>query len=180
MEKNLVYDLILLEGDRVAAKRQKKLDLYHKDHFGNMVPIADAYDSDVEDLITNIFKKRKMRYLISFVDALEVQDGLLPSTHKVLRYLAKHMSYGNTFKCGVREIQEETGCNMKYVLNGVKQLCEKDVIRFRIDKGRRTYIVNPIYFYKGSLRSIFKATRYYDSFPKRNEKLEVEFENDDD
>lgn len=148
--------------------------------FDDFVKIGEAYDSSVEEMVANIFKRKKMRYLMTFVDAIEVQDGLLPSSHKVLRYMVKEMNYGNQVKnIGVRDIQEETGLNMKYVLNAIKQLCGKDIIRFVKEKGRRTYIVNPIYFYKGTLRSIFKCARDFDSFPQRNSDLEKEYESND-
>jgi hypothetical protein len=49
-----------------------------------------------------------------------------------------------------------------------------------VNKGRRTYMVNPIYFYKGSMKKLFYAVKEYDKFPKRNEDLEVEYEHKDD
>jgi hypothetical protein len=177
IKRNISYDTILLEAERVALKRRKDLDLYRKDIFGNFVPLAEAYDPEVEEMVSNIFKRKKMRYLVTFVDSIELQDGLLPSTHKVLRFFTKEMTYGNLVKnIGTRDIQSATGVNMRYVINGIKQLCEKDIIRFTIEKGRRTYIVNPTYFYKGTLRTIFKCVRDYDNYPKRNEDLEVEYE----
>lgn len=170
-----------MESDRVNLKRRSDLDLYRKNMFGEFVLLAEAYDPEVEEMVSNIFKRKKMRYLISFIDAIELQDGLLPSTHRVLRFMTKTMSYGNIVKgIGLRDIQESTGVNMRYVINGIKQLCAEDIIRFTIDKGRRTYIVNPTYFYKGTLRSIFKCLRDYDKYPKRTEDLEVEYEQNDE
>lgn len=148
--------------------------------FGNFVPLAEAYDPAVEEMLSNIFKRKKMRYLITFVDSIELQDGLLPSTHKVLRFFTKEMNYGNVVKgIGTRDIQDATGVNMRYVINGIKQLCEQDIIRYTVEKGRRTYIVNPSYFYKGTLRTIFKCVRDYEKYPKRNADLEVEYESKD-
>lgn len=174
---NITYDTILLEADRVFMKRRKDLDLYYKDKNDEFRVLAEAYDPEVEEMVSRIFKRKKMRYLITFVDAIELQDSLLPSSHKVLRFMAKEMSYGNVIKsCGLRDVQGATGLNMKYVINGIKQLCGEDIIRFTIDKGRRTYIVNPTYFYKGTLRSIFKCVRDYEKYPKRTEALDAEYE----
>jgi hypothetical protein len=165
----------MLEAERVALKRKKDLDLYYKNHNGEFVRLAEAYDVEVEETVSNVFKKRKMRYLVTFVDALEMQDELLPSSHKVLRYMTIMMNYGNTVKnVGVRDINDSTGLNNRYIISGIKQLCEYDIIRFTVEKGRRTYIINPTYFYKGTLRSIFRCAREYDRYPKRNESLEVE------
>lgn len=161
----------------MARKRKKDLDLYYKTPQGDFEMLAEAYEPEVEEMVARIFKRKKMRYLISFVDAIELQDGLLPSSHKVLRFMTKSMTYGNAVKnIGLRDVQDATGLNMKYVINGIKQLCAEDMIRFSVDKGRRTYIINPTYFYKGTLRSIFRCTRSYDTYPKRNEDLEVEYE----
>jgi hypothetical protein len=163
--------------DRIERRRKKDLDLYYKNVTGDIVPLAQAYEPDVEEMVSNIFKKRKMRYLITFVDAIELQDELLPSSHKTLRFFTKEMNYGNVVKnIGLRDIQDSTGLNMKYVIKAVKQLCDKDIIRFKVLKGRRTYIVNPTFFYKGTLRSIFKTTREFDSYPSRNEDLEEQHE----
>jgi len=171
----------MLEAERVTSKRVKDLDLYHKNPNGEFVKLAEAYEPEVEETVSNIFKRRKMRYLITFVDALEMQDELLPSSHKVLRYLTMMMNYGNVVKnVGVRDINQSTGLNNRYIINGVKQLCEMDIIRFTVDKGRRTYIVNPTYFYKGTLRNIFRCARDYEKYPKRNEDLEVEYEQNDE
>jgi hypothetical protein len=171
---------MLLEADRIANKRRKDLDLYYKNHLGDIVPLAQGYEPEVEEMVNNIFKKKKMRYLITFVDAIELQDGLLPSAHKVLRYMTKEMNYGNIVKnVGLRDIQDETGLNMKYVIKAVKQLCGLDIIRFKVTKGRRTYIVNPTYFYKGTLRSIFRTSREFDTYPIRNEDLDEEYESNE-
>jgi hypothetical protein len=169
-----------MEGERVSRTRRQDLDLYYKNHLGDFEKLAEAYDPEVEEMVSRIFKRKKMRYVMQFVEALEVQDGILPSSHKVLRYMVKEMNYGNQLKnCGLRDIQDGTGVNMRYVVGGVKQLCDKDVIRFAVEKGRRTYIVNPIYFYKGTLRSIFKCVRDYEKYPKRNIDLEIEHELND-
>jgi hypothetical protein len=176
MIKNISYDILTLEAERVAGKRKKDLDLYYKDPHGDFVKLAKAYEPEVEEVVSNIFKRRKMRYLITFVDAMEIQNELLPSSHKVLRYMTIMMNYGNLIKnVGVRDINDYTGLNNRYIINGIKQLCGKDIIRYTVEKGRRTYIVNPTYFYKGTLRSIFRTARDYEKYPKRTEDLEVEY-----
>tara|TARA_R110000772_G_scaffold90544_1_gene186699 strand:+ start:2111 stop:2662 length:552 start_codon:yes stop_codon:yes gene_type:complete len=179
--RNIAYDTILLEADRVSRKRRKDLDLYYKTPQGDFEVLAEAYEPEVEEMVSRIFKRKKMRYLVSFVDAIELQDGLLPSSHKALRFMCKYMNYGNLVKnIGLRDIQESTGLNMKYVIKGIKQLCAEDIIRFSVEKGRRNYIVNPTYFYKGTLRSIFKCVRDYDRYPKRNDALEIEYEQNEE
>jgi hypothetical protein len=170
-----------MESERISKRRKKDLDLYYKNHLGDFELLAEAYEPEVEEVVSNIFKRRKMRYLITFIDAIEVNDSLLPSSHRVLRYMTKEMTFGNVLKnTGLRDIQDGTGVNMRYVINAVKQLCEKDIIRFAVNKGRRTYIVNPVYFYKGTLRSIFKTVRDYDKYPKRNDELQVEYEQNEE
>lgn len=177
MTKNsLIFDLVLLEADRIIAHRQKNLDLYYKDIHGSMVPVGEAYSLEVEELLNQLFKRKKMRYYISFTESIDLQDELKPSAHKILRFFCKHMSYGNTLKnYGLRDIQIATSMNMGYVSKAIAELCGKDIIRFDVDKGRRNYMVNPIYFYKGTLKKLFYCVKEYDKFPIRNEDLEIQY-----
>lgn len=176
-ENNIVYDLLLLEADRIEKRKLKHPELYYKNHLGDIVPLAEPWDSDVEDLIQSIFKKKKTRYLITFVEAIGLQDELNPSSLKMLRFMAKEMNYGNFLKgYGLRDIRNYTGMNMRYVIKAIGQLSEMDVIRFSTEKGRRTYMVNPIYFYKGSMKSIFGAVKSYEKMPRMNAEAEEEYE----
>lgn len=167
MENSIVYDLILLEADRVIAHRKKNLDLYYKDIHGSFEKIGEAYDQSVEEMISALLKRRKMRYLITFVDAIELQDELKPSAHKILRFFTKVMNYGNVVKgYGFKDIFNATGINTHFITSGINQLLEKDIVRFRVEKGRRIYMINPIFFYKGSMKKIFGAVKAYDKYPK--------------
>lgn len=177
MDNNLIFDLVLMEADRVLAHRMKDFDLYYKDINGSYEVIGEAYKSQVDEMIANIMKRKKMRYMISFVDAIELQDELRPSAHRVLRFFTKNMNYGNVLKgYGMRDINDATSLNMGYITSAIRQLCENDIIRFEVEKGRRTYMVNPIYFYKGSMKKLFYTVKEYDKMPKRNSSLEVEYE----
>ena len=95
MKNDILFDLILLEADRIIAHRQKNLDLYYKDINGALVPLADGYGAEVEDVLNQILKRKKMRYMITFVEAIDLQNDLKPSSHKVLRFFSKNMNYGN-------------------------------------------------------------------------------------
>lgn len=177
MQNKIVYDLLYLEAERVEKLKLKDFELYYKNRYGNIVPMAEGYDASVELLIQDIFKKKKTRYLITFVEGMDIMDELNPSSNKMLRFMAREMNYGNFLKgYGLRDINHATGMNMRYVMKSLGQLCEKDIIRFETDKGRRTYMVNPIYFYKGSMKSIFAAVRNYDKMPKLNNEFQEEYE----
>ena len=45
------------------------------------------------------------------------------------------------------------------------------------EKNRRTYMVNPIYFYKGTIKKVFFSTKEYDKLPKRDFNLKIIKEN---
>lgn len=170
MENSLVFDLILLEADRVIAHRMKNFDLYYKDINGSFEKIGDAYASEADDMVALIMKRKKMRYMISFVEAIELQDELKPSSSKILRFFARQMSYGNVVKgYGFKDIFNATGVNTHFITSGINQLCEKDIVRFKVVKGRRIYMVNPIFFYKGSMKKLFNAVKQYDNYPKFRE-----------
>jgi DNA-binding MarR family transcriptional regulator len=177
MANDLIFDLVLLEADRVIAHRMKDFDLYYKDVNGSYESIGEAYSAQVDDLVSNIMKRKKMRYMITFVDAIDLQDELRPSSHRVLRFISKHMNYGNVLKgYGIRDINLATGLNTHYITSAIKELCGRDIIRFDVEKGRRTYMVNPIYFYKGSMKKLFYAVKEYEKMTARNEDLEEEYQ----
>jgi len=176
MENNIVFDLVLLEADRVIAHRMKDFDLYYKDINGSFEKIGEAYSSEVDELVSSIMKRKKMRYMISFVDSIDLQEELRPSAYRVLRFFAKHMNYGNVLKgYGIRDINDATNLNTAYITSAIKQLCAKDILRFDVEKGRRTYMINPIYFYKGSMKKLFYAVKEYEKMTLRNEDLEEEY-----
>lgn len=174
MENHIVFDLVLMEADRVAAHRMKHLDLYYKDISGAFQPIGEAYSPVVEELVAGLFKRKKMRYCISFIDTLDLQDELKPSSVRILRFFTKYMAYGNKLKnYGMRDIVAATGLNMTYTLNSIKQLCEKDILRFVVDKGRREYMVNPAVYYKGTMKKLFYASKEFNKLPRRDKELNV-------
>jgi hypothetical protein len=175
-KNNIVFDLILLEADRVINRRKKDLDLYYKD--GNEYrKLAETYEAEADVLVENLLRRKKMRYVISFVESLDLMDNLKPATNKMLRFLVRQMNYGNALRnYSLRDIQQLTDMSMRYVQKSIAELCEADAIRFTTEKNRRTYMVNPIYFYKGTIKKMFYCTREYDRMPRVNGDLEVEYE----
>ena len=179
VKNNIVFDLILLEADRVIAHRKKNLNLYYKDN-DEFIKLADGYNAEVDDVIENLLRRKKMRYMISFVESLDIMDDLKPAANKMLRFMTRQMNYGNVLKnYSLRDIRQLTDMNMRYVMKSIGELCEKDIIRFVTDKNRRTYMVNPIYFYKGSIKKLFYCTKEYDRMPRRNSDLEEEYESNE-
>jgi hypothetical protein len=90
---NIVFDLILLEADRVISHKMKDLDLYYKDFHGELVPLADGYSSEVEDVISNLLKRKRMRYMITFTESLEVMDELKPAANKMQTKITAYEIY---------------------------------------------------------------------------------------
>lgn len=173
MERSsVVYDIILLESDRIIAKKTPINDLYYRDEYGDFVKVAEGYDRSVLEVLDKLGRKKRMKYFMTFFDALCVQDELLQSTNRVLRHFVKNMSYMNMVRdVPVRDIVYDTGIASGYVQRAIKDLCEKDIIRFVEKKKRRTYVVNPVHFYKGSLKSLFTVIRNYESYPVRDREL---------
>ena len=175
-KNNIVFDLILLEADRVINRRKKNLDLYYKDG-DEYRKLAETYEAEADVLVENLLRRKKMRYVISFVESLDLMDNLKPATNKMLRFLVRQMNYGNALRnYSLRDIQQLTDMSMRYVQKSIAELCEADAIRFTTEKNRRTYMVNPIYFYKGTIKKMFYCTREYDRMPRVNGDMEVEYE----
>ena len=173
---NIVFDLILLEADRVINQKVKGLDLYYKNQKGEFLQIAEGYNSQADEVIANLLRRKKMRYMITFTESLSIMNEIKPSSNKILRLMCQQMNYGNLIKnYSLRDIQQLSDMNMKFVMNSIKELCAKDIIRFTSEKNRRTYMVNPIYFYKGTIKKMFYCVKEFDRMPKRNEELDIEY-----
>jgi hypothetical protein len=165
---NIVFDLILLEADRILAHKQKDLDLYYKNTSGEIVPLGEAYSDSVNNLMQDVFRRKKMRYHIAFTETIDELDKIKPISNKLLRFFIREMNYGNVLKSySIRDIQQVTGISNRYMLSSMKEIIEKDFIRFEVERNRRTYMVNPIYFYKGSLKKIFYSVQKYNNMPKQ-------------
>jgi hypothetical protein len=68
----------------------------------------------------------------------------------------------------IRDLHGALGTDMKFLVKSLRTLCEKDIIRFVVVKNKRTYMVNPVYFYRGSIKSLFLTTQKYENeFPRR-------------
>jgi hypothetical protein len=162
----LVFDYVELEADRVIATRRKDFDLYLKQPNGTFEKLAEAYDEEVSEMIEHIFKRKRLKYYMTFQDGIDVMDTLTPIANKMLRVLVKAMNYGNTVKgYSIRDMIQLTRSHSTYVQNAIKLLCEKDIIRFTQDRNKRVYMVNPTYYYKGSIKKLFAATKRYKSYP---------------
>lgn len=170
---SILYDMILMEADKISFLKQKDLELYYKDHTGEIVPLAEAYSPEVQEVLKQLLKRKRMRYFITFAEGLDVMETLSKSTNKLTLLFAKNMGYDNKIKdWTIRDLHGSLGTNMKFIIKSLKVLCEKDVIRFTVKRNKRTYMVNPVYFYRGSIKSLFLAVKKYESeFPRRGNDL---------
>jgi len=174
-EKNsVVYDLLLMEADRFVSKKREDKVIYHKDKHGDFIPIAQGYSEETDNILNQLLKKKRTRYMITFMESIDMLDSVKPSSNRMIRFFTKQMSYGNIVKNhSLRDIQQCTDMNMRYVMASIKELCGVDAIRYHEHKNRRTYMVNPIYFYKGTIKKMFFSVREYDKLPKRDDMLNV-------
>ncbi len=183
-EKNsIVYDLILLEADRILSRKREDRNLYYKDDDGEFIEIAQGYSDETDAIILQLLKKKKARYMITFIESIEMLNDVKPSSNRILRFFTQQMTYGNMLKnYSLRDIQQCTDMNMRYVMGAIKELCSIDAIRYSEEKNRRTYMVNPIYFYKGTVKKMFYSIKEYNKITKRDEKLkeikQIEYEVD--
>lgn len=179
-ERNsIVYDLVLMEADRIMSRKREDKKLYYRDNDGEYVEIAQGYSEETDKIILQLLKKKRARYMITFIESIDMLNSVRPSSNRILRFITRQMSYGNILKnYSLRDIQQCTDMNMRYVMKAIRELCEIDAIRYYEEKKRRTYMVNPIYFYKGTIKKIFYSTKEYDKLPRRNFLLEVVKEQD--
>ena len=105
--------------------------------------------------------------MISFNETIDLLNDIKPSSNKILRLMVKCMNYGNVLRnYSLRDLQQATGMNMRYVISSISELCANDVIRFEMEKNRRIYMVNPSFFYKGTIKKMFYCTKSFDKLPR--------------
>ena len=166
-KNTLLFDMLLVEADRVAALRVKELDLFFQDPMtGEFRKVGIEYNHQLASFKDRMFNKKKTRYFITFLETFEQEDKLKPVALKIIRHFARTMGYGNTIKgYGIRDIISHFGVHQRYVSSGLNQLFENDLIRYTKFKGRRTYMINPIYYFKGTPSGLFHAIRSYNQYP---------------
>lgn len=166
---NILYDMILMEADKISFYKQKDLELYYKDKHGNIVPLAQPYDPEVQDVLKQLLKRKRMRYFLTFAEGLNLINELNKSANRVLTLFTQNMGYDNRLKeWSIRDLHGALGTDMKFLVKSLRTLCEKDIIRFVVIKNKRTYMVNPVYFYRGSIKSLFDTVKKYErEFPRR-------------
>lgn len=163
----LFFDVLLIEAERLRTLRIKDLDLYFYDEATEEYrKVGEAYREGVSSFKDRLFHKRKTRYFITFTEALDMEDGLKPVTFKLIRHFARVMTYGNIVKgYGVRDIINHFKIHQKYVTVALNTLLEKDIIRYRLVKNHRIYMVNPTYYCKSSPTGLFSLIKSYSEMP---------------
>lgn len=171
-QNSIVFDLLLMEADRIKNFRIKELDLYYINPIdGDFTPIGEAYQNQISTFKDMIFRRKKTRYFITFAETLDLEDELKPVALKVMRRFARVMTYGNIVQnFSFKDIEKVFHVHPKYVGSAINQLLERDCIRFKVHKNRRTYMINPVYYFKGTTNGLFSAVRSYDAYPRYEKK----------
>lgn len=168
-EDNIVFDLLLIESDRFKNLRKGELDLYHKDpETGEFFKVAKAYKDRVEEMQSKVYNKKRTKFFITFNDTFDVETKLKPIACRLVRFMARNMNFNQVKGYGIRDFSFELDSHSNYIMKAVNELNEKDVIRFKTIKNHRVYMVNPTYYYRGSLLNIYSIINRYKSFPKYN------------
>ena len=160
---NFVYDLILLEADRIMSHRMQNVDLYYKDVNGSFEKLAEAYDPEILELLKDVFKRKRTSFSILFNDAMDGYTELTVSEKRMLNFLVKTMNYGNLVNgYTIRDFRSCMGMKTEVITRVLKSLCAKGYIKYTVYRAKRTYMVNPSVFYRGSLKRLAYATKSYD------------------
>lgn len=160
---NFVYDLVLLEADRILSHRMHDIDLYYKDPNGRYEKLAEAYDPEVMELLKDIFKRKRTSFSLLFNDAIDDYTDLSVSEKRMLNFLVKTMNYGNLVSgYTIRDFRSCNGMRSEIITRTLKSLCAKGYIKYTVHRAKRTYMINPSVFYRGSLKRLAYATKGYE------------------
>jgi DNA-binding MarR family transcriptional regulator len=160
---NFVYDLVLLEADRIMSHRMQDFDLYYKDANGGFEKLAEAYEPEVMELLKDIFKRKRTSFCMLFSDSIDGYTELSVSEKRMLNFLVKTMNYGNAVSgYTIRDFRSCSGMRSEIITRTLKSLCAKGYIKYTVYRAKRTYMVNPSVFYRGSLKKLAYATKAYE------------------
>lgn len=166
IDQSLVLDILIAEKDYIRSWRYD-IELWHrvrKDGVSKFELIGEQWRPEVNEVLKEVFRKKKLRYAMCFLESFTYLAYMKPYTIKVLVYMVTHMRRDNWIRqLSVSHIIEETGVSKRYVIDGIKQLLEMDVARRAKAKNTYDYIISPAFFTRASFRSIFTITEAYDA-----------------
>jgi hypothetical protein len=161
----LSLDIILAEKDIVPQYRED-LILYWKDKYGVFHPVAEFWRDDVNEVVKEIFRKKKMRYAGVFIESFANLTKIKPYTLKVLVMMVGEMRRDNkVYNMTVRDIKAATGVSDRYVLYGIKELLENDYIRRKKIRNTFMYMVNPGFYFRCQMKYLFLLSNDYGQMP---------------
>lgn len=180
-QNTLLFDTLLIEAERLQNLRVPECDLYFKDPIsGEFRKIAEAYHKNVSSFKESLFKRKRNRFFITFNDTLEQEEKLKPRTLRFIRSVARTMSYNNTLKdYSIRDLMQHFKVHKRYIDDVLVELFKTDLVRFKVVKNRRTYMINPTFYYRGTPTSLFNAVRKYNEYPPNAEYLALHAERKD-
>lgn len=148
--------------------------LYFKDKDGRYVQLTEQYREEVNDVIREMFRKKKLKYVMTYVESFQKMIYMKPYTVRMICYMVGAMRRNNMLQgVNMREIGEKSGVKDKYTGKAIKQLLDMDVIRRRKFKNAYEYMVNPAYFTRAKLQSTFTLVETYETLPLESDSIEV-------
>jgi len=174
IDTSLVLDILVAEKDYIKTWKPD-LDLFHKTYKnGKFIyeKIGEQWRPEVNEVLKEMFRKRKLRYSMCFLESFRYLSYMKPYTIKVLVYLVTNMRRDNWIRqLSTTRISEDTGVSKRYVVDGLRQLLDMDVVRRSKSGNTYDYIVSPAFFTRASFRSLFTITDAYsavadESLPK--------------
>ena len=168
IDTSLVLDILIAEKDYVRTYRSDH-DLWfrvRKDGKNTFEKIAEQWRPEINEVIKEMFRKKKLKYSMCFLESFHLLAEMKPYTIKVLVYMVTHMRRDNWIKqLSISQISAETGVYDRYVIKGITQLLEMDVIRRIKSKNTFDYMVSPAFFTRSTLRGLFTVVYDYDAIP---------------
>lgn len=173
-DSELVYNIIDVAVDRFMKYRQEDQDLYFIDHkTGEFKLFAEAFNDKIIEESKKLLNRKLTQFFVTFSGTFNMEEGLTPMALKIVRYFARKMNYSNIVTgVGYDDMEKALKTQSRYIAPSLKLLLEKDIIRFKVEKNQRTYMVNPIYYYRGRLWRLYTSMHVYKHYP-RNEGKET-------
>lgn len=165
----LALDVLLAEKELIKQYRDD-IDLWYRDpKTKKFYKVANYWRPEVNGIIKEIFRKKKMKYAVVILDSLQYTMNLKPYSFKLLFFMLQHMKRDNTIEgFTIRMIKDKLKMSDRYIINAQKELLEMDFMRRQKDRNSYKFMVNPGFYLRATLKTSFFLAEEYAKWPNES------------
>ena len=170
----LVLDILVAEKQIIPQYRED-IVLYTKTKEGKYIAVAEYWRTEVNEIIKEIFRKKKMKYGLIFTHSLQHVSGMKPYTVRLLMFMMERCRRANILEGNsVRDMRDIVVDSERYIMKAIRELMDCDFVRREKNKNGFNYMINPGFYTRCTYRSIFTLIQRY-SLLESKSKIKLDF-----